>query len=147
MRHLFFKSLQKPHSIYSKISCVSHDAYEVQRHQRKEQMLNKIENSNKFSKAIVVENNQEFIQGTKEEQEIAEGCRRLIKTTLVCWNYLYLTDKVQSEKDETKKQLLLDTIQNSSVAAWKHFNFHGEYDFSNKIASNRSFSHTPKTRS
>ena len=55
-----------------------------------EKQLNKVEGSNKFSKAISFGHNQEFIQSEKESQEIAEGCRRLIKNAIVCWNYLYL---------------------------------------------------------
>lgn len=142
-QHVLYKTLKAFGEINKTISILK-DIDEVQRRQRTERMLNKIENSNKFSKAVVIENNQEFIQGTKEEQEIAEGCRRLIKTALICWNYLYLTEKVQREKDETQKQLLLDTIQNSSVVAWKHFNFHGEYDFSKQTVNNSDFSHIPK---
>ena len=49
-----------------------------------EKQLNKSENSNKFSKAVSFGNNQEFLHGEKAEQEIAEGCKRLIKNAIVC---------------------------------------------------------------
>jgi hypothetical protein len=40
--------------------------------------------------AVSVGNPHEFIQPEKQEQEIAEGCKRLIKNCITCWNYLYL---------------------------------------------------------
>jgi TnpA family transposase len=55
-----------------------------------EAQLNKIESSNKFSKAVSFGHSNEFLQSEKEEQEIAETCRRLIKNAIICWNYLYL---------------------------------------------------------
>jgi TnpA family transposase len=55
-----------------------------------EAQLNKIESSNKFSKAVSFGQSNEFIQSEKEEQEIAENCRRLIKNAIVCWNYLFV---------------------------------------------------------
>lgn len=51
-----------------------------------EKQLNKVEGSNKFARAISFGHNQEFTQSEKEDQEIAEGCRRLIKNAIVCWN-------------------------------------------------------------
>jgi hypothetical protein len=84
-----------------------------------EKQLNKGENANKFSRAISFGNNQEFLYGEKVEQEIAEGCRRLIKNAIICWNYLYLTQ-------------LLVAVRNGSVVTWQHVNLHGEYDFSDE---------------
>ena len=49
-----------------------------------EKQLNKVENSHKLGKAISVCNDHSFLHGEKEDQEIAEGCRRLIKNSLVC---------------------------------------------------------------
>ncbi len=51
-----------------------------------EAQLNKIESSNKFSKAVSFGHSNEFLQSEKEEQEIAETCRRLIKNAIICWN-------------------------------------------------------------
>jgi TnpA family transposase len=97
-----------------------------------EAQLNKVESSNKFSKAISFGHNQEFVQSEKEEQEIAESCRRLIKNAIVCWNYLYLTHELANEKNETRKAELLEAIRNGSVVTWAHFNLHGEFDFSDE---------------
>lgn len=97
-----------------------------------EKQLNKIESSQKFAKAISFGHNQEFIQSEKEEQEIAEGCRRLIKNAIICWNYLYLSQRLHETETEEKRKQLLDAIKNGSVVSWQHINLHGEYDFSDE---------------
>lgn len=95
-----------------------------------EKQLNKVESSNKFSKAISFGHSHEFIQSEKEDQEIAEGCRRLIKNAIVCWNYLYLSRELIAEKNEERKNALIEAVRNGSTSAWRHFNLHGEFDFS-----------------
>jgi TnpA family transposase len=93
-------------------------------------MLNKVENTHRFAKAVSFGNNQEFIQGTREEQNIAEGCRRLIENAIICWNYLYLSQKIIDEKSPDRRQELVDSIRKGSIVSWQHLNLHGEYDFS-----------------
>jgi TnpA family transposase len=97
-----------------------------------ETQLNKGEGSQKFSKAISFGHNQEFIQSEKEDQEIAEGCRRLIKNAIVCWNYLYLSREVAAEKNEKRRAELIEAIRHGSAVTWQHFNLHGEFDFSDE---------------
>ncbi len=97
-----------------------------------EKQLNKVEGANKFSKAISFGHSHEFIQSEKEDQEIAEGCRRLIKNAIVCWNYLYLSRELITEKNEERKNALIEAVRNGSAATWKHFNLHGEFDFSDE---------------
>lgn len=98
-----------------------------------EKQLNKVESSQKFSKAISFGHNHEFIQSEKEDQEIAEGCRRLIKNAMICWNYLYLAQQLAFFKDdEDRKTELLNALRNGSIATWRHFNLHGEFDFSDE---------------
>jgi len=97
-----------------------------------EKQLNKVEGSNKFSKAISFGHNHEFIQSEKEDQEIAEGCRRLIKNAIVCWNYLYLSRELATEKNEERRGELIEAVRNGSAATWRHFNLHGEFDFSDE---------------
>lgn len=97
-----------------------------------EKQLNKGENTNKFSRAVSFGNNQEFLHGEKVEQEIAENCRRLIKNAIICWNYLYLTQKIAEAESEERRQELLTAVRNGSVETWQHVNLHGEYDFSDE---------------
>ncbi|MDR3554115.1 MAG: Tn3 family transposase [Syntrophobacteraceae bacterium] len=74
----------------------------------------------------------QFLQGEKEDQEIAEACRRLIKNAITCWNYPYLSRRLAEEKNEERPAALIEAIRNGSVATWAHFNLHGEFDFSDE---------------
>jgi TnpA family transposase len=107
---------------------------DVQLRQAVEKQLNKVEGSNKFSKAVSFGHSHEFIQGEKEDQEIAEACRRLIKNAIVCWNYLYLylSRLLAEEKNGERRAALLEAVRNGSAATWAHFNLHGEFDFSDE---------------
>ena len=69
--------------------------------------------------------NQEFLQGEKIGQEIAEGCRRLIKNAIVCWHSLYLTQQILAEPDAARRQAMLSAVQHGSVSSWRHVNLHG----------------------
>jgi len=102
---------------------------DVELRQRIEKQLNKVENSNKFSKAVFFGNNSEFQVSTQEEQNIANNCKRLIQNSIICWNYLYMTKKLKEAKDELEREAIIEIIQNSSIVHWSHINFYGEYDF------------------
>jgi TnpA family transposase len=97
-----------------------------------ENLLNRIELGNRFTRAIAVGNPHEFIAGDKEEQEIAEACNRLIKNTIVCWNYLLLEHRLdQAATDELRAEIRA-AVANHSVISWGHINLLGEYDFSDE---------------
>ena len=98
-----------------------------------EKQLNRIELSNKFSKAILFGNNQEIQYSGKEEQEMVVGCQRLIQNAIVLWNGLFLSQKLASIEDEEKKEALLKIIRNGSTLIWYYVNLHGEYDFTEDI--------------
>jgi TnpA family transposase len=130
-QHLLYKAMKEfgkiPKSLFIlkyRDDCLFRQSIEAQ--------LNKVESSNKFSKAISFGHNHEFVHSEKEEQEIAESCRRLIKNAIVCWNYLYLSRELANEKNEVRKADLLEAIRNGSVVTWAHFNLHGEFDFSDE---------------
>ena len=93
-----------------------------------ERQLNKIEQAHHLTRAVSLGNPQEFIQTEKQEQEIAEGCNRLIKNSIICWNYLYLSKKLLGENDFS--EAMLQAIIGGSVISWQHINLLGEYDFS-----------------
>ncbi len=90
----------------------------------------------KFGGAVFFANNQEFQQSTKEEQLVAEGCKRLIENAIICWNYLYLSQLIYNEQTDAKKQEMVHTIKSGSVVTWQHINLQGEYDFSEKTLDN-----------
>jgi len=75
-------------------------------------------------------NPREFLQAEKEDQEMAEACKRLIKNCIICWNYLYLSQKLEEITDTESREALLDAVAHGSTVAWRHLNLLGEYDFS-----------------
>ena len=107
----------------------------VELRQRIEKQLNKIESSNKFAKAVFFGNNQEFQVSTIEEQNIANNSKRLIQNSIILWNYLYLTKKIQQSPKEMKDEILT-SLKNSSIVHWNHINFNGEYDFTRSYSKN-----------
>ena len=71
-----------------------------------------------------------FLQAEKEDQEMAEACKRLIKNCIICWNYLYLSQKLEEITDTESREALLDAVAHGSTVAWRRLNLLGEYDFS-----------------
>ena len=128
-QHPLYKALREFGRITKSIFILRY-VFDVSFRQAIEKQLNKGESSNKFSKAVSFGNNQEFPYGEKEEQEVADNCRRLIKNVIICWNYLYLSQKIVETKDPIKRNLIIESIRNGSIATWQHLNLHGEYDFS-----------------
>ena len=61
---------------------------------------------------------------------MAEGCKRLIKNAIVCWNYLYLTQKIAEAIAADTRKALLESVAAGSAVSWHHINLLGEYDFS-----------------
>lgn len=97
-----------------------------------EKQLNKVELANRFTRAVAVGNPREFTQAEKEEQEIAEACNRLIKNSIICWNYLYLARQLERARTEEEKENLRQIIIRHSPMSWAHINMLGEYDFSDE---------------
>ncbi|MEI8363680.1 MAG: Tn3 family transposase [Betaproteobacteria bacterium] len=130
-QHPLYKALKEFGKIPKTLFILKY-ADDPQFRQSIEKQLNKVEGSHKLTKAISLGNDHAFLQGDKGEQEIAEGCRRLIKNVLMCWNYLYLSKELKEETDGERRQELIEVIKNDSVMRWSHFNLGGEYDFSDE---------------
>ncbi len=112
---------------------------DVELRQRIEKQLNKVELANKFSKAVFFANNQEFQDGTKEEQEIATACKVLIQNAIVLWNYLYLSQRLSNTVDPSERENMVASITGGSIIAWRHVNLQGEYDFRRSAANDDPF--------
>ncbi len=97
--------------------------------QRIEKHLNKVEASNKFSKAVFFGNSSEFTVATAEEQNIANNSKRLIQNAIILWNYMFITKKLQQAQNQKEKDEILSALKNSSIVAWAHINLYGEYNF------------------
>jgi hypothetical protein len=63
---------------------------------------------------------------------VAEGCKRLIKNAITCWNYLYLSQKISEVIGPEAREILFQAITNGSVVSWQHINLLSEYDFSDE---------------
>jgi TnpA family transposase len=94
--------------------------------------LNKMEGSNRLAKAVHFGSNQQIIYQSKNEQDIADLCKRIIQNAIVCWNYLYLSKLILNAESVENRLSLIEIIRNGSIITWKHLNLHGEYDFSNE---------------
>jgi len=112
---------------------------DVELRQRIEKQLNKVELANKFSKAVFFANNQEFQDGTKEEQEIATACKVLIQNAIVLWNYLHLSQRLSNIADPSEREDMVASITGGSIIAWRHVNLQGEYDFRRSSANDDPF--------
>ena len=55
---------------------------------------------------------------------------RLIKNSIICWNYLYLERQLEKLIDPEARENLLQTVATHSPMTWAHINMLGEYDFS-----------------
>jgi len=95
-----------------------------------EKQMDRIEHVHRFTRAVSVGNPREFLQAEKEDQEMAEACKRLIKNCIICWNYLYLSQKLEEITDTESREALLDAVAHGSTVAWRHLSLLGEYDFS-----------------
>ena len=112
---------------------------DVELRQRIEKQLNKVELSNRFSKAVFFANNSEFKCGLPEEQEIAAACKVFIQNAIVLWNYLYLSQLLANNADPEEQKRMLGSIKRGSVITWHHINLHGEYDFTKHAANQAIF--------
>lgn len=94
-----------------------------------QKQLNKGENINKFGRAVFYGNSGEVRFASREEQLLADACKRLIQNVIIAWNYLYLTDLVLKSSVQERKKLI-QAIGESSPVQWEHINLHGTFDFS-----------------
>ncbi len=102
---------------------------------RIDNQLQKIESAHHFSRAVFYGNNGEIRFAGKEEQLLADACKRLIQNSIICWNYLYLTQLLMKTTAAERPQLI-ETIKHSSPVSWQHINLQGEFDFSEESLQN-----------
>lgn len=101
--------------------------------------LNKGESGNRLNKALAI-GRLEYSQTLKEDQELAECCKRLLKNIVVCWNFMFVSQKLLNAKTELERSAILKKAKSSSLLAWEHFMFHGEFDFSDfKLQDSQRF--------
>ena len=95
-----------------------------------EKVLSGIEHIHAFTRAVSVGNPREFLQAEKEDQQMAEACKRLIKNCIICWNYLYLSQKLAEIDDPVKREEFLKALAQVRRPPGGHLNLLGEYNLS-----------------
>ena len=61
---------------------------------------------------------------------MAEGCNRLIRNAIICWNYLYVSLLLAHEESADRRHAIIKALKAGSIAIWGYLNMHGESDFS-----------------
>lgn len=101
--------------------------------------LNKGESGNRLNKALAI-GRLEYSQTLKDDQELAECCKRILKNVVVCWNFMYVSQLLMRAKTDAERTAILKKVKTSSLLAWEHFIFHGEFDFSDaKLQDSQKF--------
>jgi len=123
-----YKAIKEVGRIYKTIFLLKYYD-EVLLRQSIEKQLNRVELSHHFAKTVFFGNNQELKYATKEEQEIAFGCRHLIQNAITLWNYLFISEKLSRITNQAELQKHIDLLKNSSMMSWQHVNMFGKYEF------------------
>jgi Tn3 transposase DDE domain len=106
---------------------------EIELRQAIEKQLNKVELANRFTRAIAVAIQENILRQKKRNKKSQRVViNRLIKNAIICWNYLYLSQKLMQAENEETKDRIKASISNHSVISWWHLNLLGEYDFSDE---------------
>ena len=130
-QHVLYRALKAFGQILKSIFLLRY-LDEVELRQQITQQLNKVEQSHRFARALSVGTPREFLSVDKEAQEVEEGCKRLIKNAVICWNYVYLSQQVLKATDPVQQHLLIEAVRHGSPISWQHINLLGEYDFSDE---------------
>ena len=96
---------------------------------RIDDQLDKLESTYTFARAVFYGQNGQIPYAGKEEQQLANACKRLVQNTIVYWNCLYLNQYL-FQALAAERQAVANTIAASSPVSWQHLNLHGEFDFS-----------------
>jgi len=98
---------------------------------RIDDQLDKLESTHSFARAVFYGQNGQIPYADKEEQRVADACKRLVQNVIVCWNCLYLKQYLL-QAPAAERQSVADAIAASSPVSWQHINLHGEFDFSDE---------------
>ncbi len=138
-QHPLYQALNQLGRIYRSIYILKYYD-ELELRNSTEDMLNKMERSHQFAKAIFFDNNQKIKQELKEDQDIAMNCRILIQNAIILWNCLQLSHLLLEINDPVRKQEMVEIIKKGTASTWKHVNLQGIYDFIAPKKSNLYFS-------
>jgi len=98
---------------------------------RIDDQLDRLESARHFARVVFYGQNGQIPYAGKEEQQLADACKRLVQNAIVCWNCLYLNQYL-FQAPAAERQQVADAIAASSPVSWQHINLHGEFDFSDE---------------
>ena len=98
---------------------------------RIDDQLDKLESTHQFARAVFYGQNGQFRYAGKEEQQVADVCKRLVQNVIVCWYCLYLNQQL-FQAPPNERQALVDAIARMSPVSWQHINLQGEFNFSDE---------------
>ena len=96
---------------------------------RIDDQLDKLESTHHFARAVFYGQNGQLRYAGKEEQQVADACKRLVQNAIVCWNCLYLTHTL-FQRPAGERQAVAEAIAGMSPVSWQHINLQGEFNFS-----------------
>ena len=94
--------------------------------------LTQIESLHQLSDELNLGHNGLIRFATKEELLVMARSKQLLINSIVCYNYLYQTQKIIEANPEERKEIQR-ALSNSAAFAYSHVNFQGEYDFSDEV--------------
>ncbi len=126
-KHPLYKALQELGKIIKTSFILGYIDSEEER-QAIQKQLNKSESAHRIEDAISYGHGGASIFASKEEQLIADGCRRLVQNAIICMNYIYLSQKIIDTTREEEKEGVRETVKKGSIVIWEYINMHGEFD-------------------
>ena len=94
--------------------------------------LTQIESLHQLSDELNLGHNGLIRFATKEELLVMARSKQLLINSIVCYNYLYQTQKIIEANPQERKEIQR-ALSNSAAFAYSHVNFQGEYDFSDEV--------------
>lgn len=101
---------------------------------RIDDQLGRLKSTHHFARAVFYGQNGQFHYAGKEEQQLADECKRLVQNMIVCRNYLYLNQQL-FQAPLAERQALADAIARIPPVNWQHINLQGKFDLSDEAST------------
>lgn len=136
-KNSLYKALKEVGQI-SKTNFVLEYIDNLELRKRIQKQLNVGEHANSFFKAVFWGRGHRLHINKPGDEERYFLSAQLIQSAVVLWNYLYVSKALDKIKSKEEVDLLLESLKQGQMLAWRHVNFSGEFDF-RKSSSVMSF--------
>ncbi|HEX8506232.1 MAG TPA: Tn3 family transposase [Hymenobacter sp.] len=86
---------------------------------RIDEQLDKLESTHNFARTVFYGQNGQISYADKEEQQLADACKQLVKNVIVCWSCIYFNPYL-FQATVAERQPVADAIAASSPVSWQH---------------------------